>query len=69
MNKMVTLFFITLPLKDRKILGADRGSFEGGSPPDDTATRASTQDSLSHNIIPLLTEKFCSCETDNGKSI
>ena len=46
-----------LPLKDRKILGAERGSLEGGSPPDDRASRASSQHSLSHNIVPLFVNR------------
>lgn len=41
-----------LPLKDRKILGAERGSLEGGGPPDDEGSRASSQHSLSHNMSP-----------------
>lgn len=46
-----------LPLKDRKILGAERGSLEGGSPPDDRASRARSQHSLSHNIVPLFVNR------------
>lgn len=46
-----------LPLKDRKILGADWGSMEGGRAPDDKASRASSQHSLSHNIVPLLVNR------------
>lgn len=46
-----------LPLKDRKILGAERGSLEGGSPPDDRASRASSQHSLSHNIVLLFVNR------------
>lgn len=45
------------PLKDRKILGADRSSLDGGSAPDDKASRARSQDSLSHNIVPLFVDK------------
>lgn len=38
-------------MKDRKILGVERGSLGVGSPPDDKASRASSQHSLSHNIV------------------
>ena len=44
--------FSALPLKDRKILGAERGSLGPGSAPDDRASRAITQHSLSHNMVP-----------------
>lgn len=55
-----------LPLKDRKIRGVDRASLGGGSPADDKASRASSQHSLSHNIVvPLFAnrgeEEFGSC--------
>lgn len=56
------IIFNVLPLKDRKILGADRGSLGGGSPPDDKASRASNQHSLSHNIVPLFVNR------DKGES-
>ena len=47
------VFQSALPLKDRKILGAERGSLGWGTAPDDKARRASSQHSLSHNIVPL----------------
>jgi len=47
-----------LPLKDRKTLGAERGSLEGSSAaPDDKPSRASSQQSLSHNIVPLFVNR------------
>lgn len=53
----VLVYPSALPLKDRKILGAERGSLEGGSPPDDKARRASSQHSLSHNIAPVFVNR------------
>lgn len=44
-------------MKDKKILGAERGSLEGGSPPDDRASRAGSQHSLSHNMVPLFVNR------------
>lgn len=52
-----TSILSALPLKDKKILGAERGSLEGGSPADDRASRASSQHTLSHNIVPLFVNR------------
>lgn len=50
-SQRTELSFCVLPLKDRKILGVERGSLGGGSPADDKVSRASSQHSLSHNIV------------------
>ncbi|TNN83945.1 hypothetical protein EYF80_005816 [Liparis tanakae] len=44
--------------RDRKTLGAERGSLEGSTAaPDDKPSRASSQQSLSHNIVPLFVNR------------
>ena len=55
-------------MKDRKILGAERGSLEVGNVPDDKANRASSQHSLSHNMsLYLLTEEKKSPEAEGQR--
>lgn len=43
-----------LPLKERKILGAESDSLEEVSAPDDRATQASSPHTAAHNIVLLL---------------
>lgn len=43
-----------LPLKERKILGAESDSLEEVSAPDDRATQASSPHTAAHNILLLL---------------
>lgn len=44
-------------MKERKIRGAERGSLEAGSAPDEKASRASSQHTFSHSIVPLLVNR------------